>query len=156
MPWVRIDDDFHGHPKVLAAGLAGAGLYTRALSYCGKYLTDGYVPDTWVAAAIAGERRDTPRRVEAAGLWQRAPDGRGWLIPDFLEFNPSAKDVKLDRDLGRVRAQRSRDRTALKRLGCMCSDPLDPAERHPNCPAPHMKYERPETRGPYLGEHERP
>lgn len=138
MTWVKLDDKWHGHPKVLAAGLAASGLYARALSYCGDYLTDGYVPDGWVAAAIVGERRDTPARLEEVGLWERAADGRGWLIPDFLEYNPSSRDVRLERELGKVRAQKSRDRLALKKLGCLCADPLDPRERHPNCPAPHV------------------
>lgn len=139
MAWVRLDDQFHGHPKVLQAGLTAAGLYARALSYCGSYLTDGYVPDGWVAAAIAGERRDTPQRLETAGLWERAEDGRGWRIPDFLEFNPSSEDVKLDRAAGKVRAQKSRERQALRKLGCICEDPIEPRKWHPNCPAPHVR-----------------
>lgn len=52
MTWTRLDDGFHDHPKIVEAGNEAVGAYVRMLSYCGKQLTDGYVPDP-VARGIA-------------------------------------------------------------------------------------------------------
>ena len=34
MPWARLDDKFHDHPKIVEVSLAAAGLYAIGLSYC--------------------------------------------------------------------------------------------------------------------------
>ena len=44
MTWTKLADNFHAHPKLLAVGLAGTGLFARALSYAADYLTDGRIP----------------------------------------------------------------------------------------------------------------
>ena len=109
MPWVRLDDKFHGNPKTLAVGNAGAGLYVRALSYCGDQLTDGWVPAGWAREAGG---RTLPGKLEDAGLWfsvtggehyeyfldgggfykPRIP-GPGFFIPDYLLMNPDRIDA---------------------------------------------------------------
>lgn len=89
MSWVRLDDSFHTHPKVLAAGNAGAGLFVRCLTYCSSHLTDGFVPSA--AAKLLGSTSDIKRCV-AAGLLERVEGG--WRIPDYLDFNPSADQVR--------------------------------------------------------------
>ena len=48
MSWVKFDDQFNNHPKVLAAGPLAQLLYMKAIVYCGQYLTDGFIP----AAAV--------------------------------------------------------------------------------------------------------
>lgn len=50
MPWFNVDDGFHCHPKVLAAGNAAMGLWARLGSYCAKYATNGVVPAAIVHA----------------------------------------------------------------------------------------------------------
>lgn len=98
MTWVKLDDQLHAHPKVMRVGLAGTGLFARALSYCGCYATDGVVPPGWAHAQLAPEDHgNLPEQLVAAGLWEPMPDG-GFRIPDFCELNPSADEV-------RVRAQ---------------------------------------------------
>ena len=44
MSWVKIDDHFSDHPKVVQAGPEAAWLYICGLCYCAKYLTDGFIP----------------------------------------------------------------------------------------------------------------
>lgn len=85
MPWFRLDDSFHSHPKVIAAGNEAIGLYVR----CG----------TWLAAHQAGEF--IPRDIAAqhgsstaadqlvrAGLWQRAR--RGYRMPSYVSSVPGS------------------------------------------------------------------
>jgi hypothetical protein len=89
MPWVLLDDGFHSNPKVLEVGNAGAGLYARALSYCGDHLTDGYVPMSWARTVAAPKLRE---QLVTAGLW--AEDNGGYQIKDYLEVNPSRAEVE--------------------------------------------------------------
>jgi hypothetical protein len=44
MPWFRLEDSFHNHPKVHQAGNAAIGLWVRCGTYSAQYLTDGHVP----------------------------------------------------------------------------------------------------------------
>ena len=96
MPFVLMDDKFHSNPKVIAAGNAAVGLYARLLSWSSDNGTDGYVPEA--VARQYGTRREILALVEA----RRTPDGSGlldetyggFLIPDFLDHNPSAAQVR--------------------------------------------------------------
>jgi hypothetical protein len=92
MSWFKLDDNFHSHPKVLAAGNAAVGLFVRCGSYCSHYLTDGHV-----SAPVArryGRAADIERLVESE-LW--VPNGDGYWMPDYLEYNPSGDEVRAQR-----------------------------------------------------------
>ena len=75
MPWFRMDDSFHSHPKVIAAGNEAVGLYVRCGTYAAEHLTDGFVDrevvllygSTALAATLVRTR-----------LWHRARGG--WTI----------------------------------------------------------------------------
>ena len=86
MPWFRLDDGFHHHPKVRHAGNCAVGLWVRCATYSAQYLTDGHI-DTDVANSTATDREID--RLTAAHLW--IPDDNGFLIPDYLDYNPSAE-----------------------------------------------------------------
>lgn len=90
MPAVNLLDDFHSNPKVIAAGNEAAGVYARALSYCGAYLTDGFIPGGWALGAAAGRRKALTRLIEV-GLW--VEEGDGYRIPDYLDLNRSKAEV---------------------------------------------------------------
>jgi hypothetical protein len=108
MPFAALEDDFHSNPKVIAAGNEGAGLYARALSYCGAYLTDGKVPKKWAAQA-AGSRRTLPRKLVDVGLWR--DEGDHFVIPDYLTYNPPREYVMAKR------AELSQKRSEAGKLG---------------------------------------
>src|SRR5438105_2917276 len=91
MTWTRLDDDFHSNPKVMQVGLEGAGLYARALSYCGHYLTDGFVPSEW-AKMVSGKSKDLPQKLVRVGLWEQVEEG--YVIPGYLDLNPSRMEVQ--------------------------------------------------------------
>ena len=96
MTWLKIDDGFHCHPKVEAVGNAAAGLYVRCLAYCSQHSTDGFVPDSIAKRYGTGTQI---ARVSAANLWRKV-DG-GYMVDDFLDFNPSAEKVQ------RIRKERA-------------------------------------------------
>jgi len=97
MPWVKLDDSFWSNPKVEDVGNEAAGAYARMLSYCGQNLTDGYVKES-AARFITTSR--ICKRLEEHDFLER--NGKGWVIPDYLDFNPSREQVEEKR---RVRSE---------------------------------------------------
>lgn len=104
MPWTKLDDGFYMHPKIVTVGNAGAGLYCRALAYCAAHLTDGEVPGP-MAAVLAGGDDELLQALVDVGLWRREPDG-SYLIPDYLDLNPSRADVEERRERQRQGGQK--------------------------------------------------
>lgn len=89
---MKLLTEFDGHPKVLSVGLEGAGLYARSLAYCGKYETDGTIPEAWVEQAVAREGlHDLPTQLVEVGLWTKG--GNGYEIRDFTEVNRSKEQM---------------------------------------------------------------
>lgn len=91
---MKLLTEFDGNPKVVQVGLAGAGLYARSLAYCGKYETDGFIPETWVQSTLALEQelKHLPKHLLDVCLWKRAENG--YEIPDYLDVNKSKRDMK--------------------------------------------------------------
>ena len=92
MPWARLDDRFHDHPKIVGLPHAAVGVYALGLSYAASQLTDGVLPKR----VVAGWRDATAvRKLVDAGLWESAPGG--YRIHDYLDWNPSRDQVIADR-----------------------------------------------------------
>lgn len=100
MPWGRIDDKLHAHPKwMLIRDASPAWLFWSCLSWALGYSPSGFVP-AHVAKGF-GAQRAMAKLVEA-GLWEEA-DG-GYLIHDFTSY--SSRQV--DPELSAVRAEAGR------------------------------------------------
>ncbi|MEV8403582.1 hypothetical protein [Streptomyces niveus] len=91
MPWFKIDDSAHSHPKFIRAGNAALGLWLRCGSYSAQHLLEGFVPNE-----IVKPFKGTPaqvRKLVEAGLWHEAghdckkcpQPGDGYMIHDFFE-----------------------------------------------------------------------
>lgn len=95
MSWIRLDDNFAEHPKVMALNrdrLAGIGLWNIAASYCARHLTDGFVP----AAFLQGQAPvRLSRRMVEVGLF--IPCDGGYRLHDWLDYNPSRETVMEER-----------------------------------------------------------
>jgi len=110
VPWFRLDDSFHSHPKVIAAGNAAIGLYVRCGSYAAEHLTDGFIRQDVALLYGSAELAETLVR---AKLWRRVRGG--WQMPDYLDYNPSAGQVKQDRKNAAERQRRRRDALMSRR-----------------------------------------
>jgi hypothetical protein len=92
VPWVRIDDSFFSHPKVVEAGAEASGLYVWALAYSSRHLTDGHVSPAWVAQVMGKRAARVAEALVTAGLWE--VNGSGWVIHDYLTYNPTKAQVE--------------------------------------------------------------
>ncbi len=118
MPWFRLDDSFHSHPKVIAAGNEAIGLYVRCGTYAAEHLTDGFIRED--IAVLYGASDTGSRRNPGTGkpetlaetlirtkLWRRTRGG--WRMPDYLDYNPAKMAVDKERKSAAERQRRSRE-----------------------------------------------
>src|SRR5215469_2418786 len=115
MPWFRLDDTFHSHPKILAAGNEATGLYVRCGTYAAQHLTDGFIPENtallYGASKIRSRGDDATPGTETLAetlvrvkLWRRVRGG--WRMPDYLDYNPSKQAVDKERKAAAERQRR--------------------------------------------------
>jgi hypothetical protein len=110
MAWLRIDDGFAEHPKVLAAGPLGVTLHVRALCWCNRRLTDGLVPRSVLPSLMADiDDPALPDKLVTAGLWEIV-DEATFKIHDFLVYNFSKKQVLRRRGQDAKRSESYRNR----------------------------------------------
>lgn len=109
MTWVKLDDGFPNSPKVDRLSDKAKLLYVAGLCYCGRNLTDGVLTTGKAVKIVLAEVGAKPRHVtelHEAGLWDRMVDG--WLVHDYLDYNPSREKVLEER-------RKARDRMAQRR-----------------------------------------
>ena len=99
MAWFKLDDRFGNHPKVVKAGNSAVGLWVRCGTYSAEHLTDGHIPAD--VARMYGTRKEI-QALLTAGLWATNGDG-GYVMPDYLDFNPSKEETMAKREAERIR-----------------------------------------------------
>lgn len=129
MAWVRLDDSFAQHPKVMAAGPLALAMQVAGLCYCNRNLTDGFIP--WAVARtllsweMLGPDQERYRisvtddthteeidsdyvikRLVETGLWEEVPGG--YQIHDYLQYQPSKAKVMAERAAAQERMARRR------------------------------------------------
>lgn len=104
MPWFKIDDGFHGHPKVMELSPAAVGIWTLAGTWCASYLTDGQIKHT-IVRRLGGEPGMIQELVDA-GLWIQ--DGNTYQFKDWEDYQPMKADVEAEREASRERMRKVR------------------------------------------------
>lgn len=108
MPWARVDDKLHSHPKVRRAWRCrpALGIHLLALSFCMDQGTKGHLTPEWVEDQLPkpAERQRTVDALVEAGLWREIDDG--WEVHDFLDWNPSPEDIEARRAADRERKRK--------------------------------------------------
>lgn len=139
MGWVKLDDQFYRHPKVLQAGPLAGWLHVCALNYAAQYLTDGFIPKAAVNGLADFTGDDFPGggssasefvvNLVDAGLWSEV-DG-GYQIHDYLEYNPSREEVQKRRgaDLERKRNGSGVAKDSDRNPGGVAADSMRPVPR---------------------------
>lgn len=85
MSWLKLDDNFADHPKVLGLSDAAFRVHIKALCYCARHLTDGIIP----GAKVVGREKEAEELL-AAKLWHRR--GVNYEVNDFLLYNPTREE----------------------------------------------------------------
>lgn len=142
MAWVRLDDEFAFHPKVMRAGPLGVAMQVAALCYCNQYETDGELPRAAAATLmhfeglafvsggdLFGVGDDVTWQVVAdilvaSGVWHEPghdckecpPVSDGYYLHGYLKYQPSRADLEAEREAKRA-AGRAGGRASAKARG---------------------------------------
>jgi hypothetical protein len=113
MTWIKIDDSFPDHPKIISLSDLAFRLHIHALCYCGKFLTDGFISYQWVNMRLRDDEAiEKPTdELEEMGLWIR--EEKGWQIHDYLTHQTSKEQVAVKRASLRERQKRYREKHAV-------------------------------------------
>jgi hypothetical protein len=129
MVWAKLDDAILDNPKIARAGVFGFALHVAAITWSCRNLTDGHVEYSRVTAlltlqrvhfdvanplalldgnsSMGGEEGLDPYIIADhlvdCGLWERT--GTGYVIHDFLIYNPSREQVLAKRRQDAERAE---------------------------------------------------
>lgn len=109
MPWARLDDGFHDHPKVEGLSLAAVGLWSLNFTWAHKHRKTapipGFIPIGRVQKQTGKQHDALIAELVAAppgykfGLWE--PVEGGWLIHDFEQYLPKARDPQEASEAGK-------------------------------------------------------
>lgn len=117
--WVKIDDQFPTHPKIMKAGLEGRALFVTSLCYSANHLTDGFitveVTPLLTAMSQISNGDSAVKKLLEVGLWEKC-DG-GYMIHDFLVYNPPSDKILEERRANAERQARFRDQRNKSRNG---------------------------------------
>lgn len=107
--WAKFDDKFPDHKKVRRLTDAAFRLHVTAICACSRDESDGRVTEEDIAEMEHGTRlRKHVDALVKAGLWDVVKGG--WLVHDFLHYNPSHEQLNAKRDRERERQARWRER----------------------------------------------
>jgi len=106
--WLKLDDGFADHPKVLELSDAAFRLHVRALCWCARQQTDGVLTKRALAALSAKSK--FIKELEGADLWHKKGDAHE--VHDYLKYNPSKAQREAEREATRRRAERFRNGAA--------------------------------------------
>lgn len=118
MTWVKIDDGFADHPKVVAAGALASWLFVCGLTYCSRQLTDGFIPSGQVRKlADVDDAVALAQVLITVGLWEKVEGGYR-VVPShqFIRFgaDPTTQELRHSAEYKQWR------RSVLQRDGWRC------------------------------------
>ncbi len=163
MGWVRVDDAFYDHPKFYEVNAIGVALWVSSLAYANRNLTDGFIPESALPRLVnldgvdVGDGMygrgaladDGAAQLIAAGIWEA--EERGYRIVNYLEFQPSADEVKAKREQNALRQAQFKRRRSGNAVSNAVSDAATNAEvTHAPNPNPKPMKVKSETRASAL------
>ena len=143
MTWLRKDDRFPEHRKIRRLSDGAYRLHDTAMCFTAKDEADGMITAADLDEMTHGKRlrRHIPSLVEAH-LWE--PVKGGWIIHDFLHYNPSHVQQEAKRAAQRERQEKFRQKRAAED-GNAVTNALVTCESHDPVPT------RPDPSRPVVG-----
>lgn len=108
MGWVRLDDNFADHPKVIALSDSAFRLFITGLCYSNRQLTDGLIPYQIVGAWVGDDLMKPSDELEKQELWKRVT--KGFQIRSYTEYQPTKEKVNEKRDAAKERLRKFREK----------------------------------------------
>ncbi|MFE1770285.1 mucin-2 [Streptomyces sp. NPDC059008] len=148
MPWFKIDDSSHSHPKFVKAGNAALGLWLRCGAYAAQHLTEGTVPG--VVAQMYGTAPQA-RKLIAVGLWHEQghdcarcpqPAAGDYVVHDYFEGGRNATRAQVDAARTSAAERKARSRTRTNR-GRIDDESAANRDRNASDPAPNRERKAP-------------
>jgi hypothetical protein len=115
--WCRLDDSLHDNPKIVrltSEDPRAVVLWLFGLSWCGRHLTDGFLPEGLLPRIVPWPVDDLARLaglLVQVDLWE--PVVGGFQYHNFLEWNPSKAQVNATR--ARYRRHKAAQRAQTSR-----------------------------------------
>ncbi len=112
--WVKLDATYTEDDSIVAVGPLAELLYIRALTYCRRRVSDGFVPHAVVpviAAQIPADAYEMADLLVAAELWLET-DG-GFLVRSWCEWQVTSESLKAESE--RKKLAREQKRTEKNR-----------------------------------------
>jgi hypothetical protein len=106
MGWVRLDDNFADHPKIIALSDKAFRLYIMGLCYANRHLTDGLITYQIVSAWVGDDPFKPSDELEDQNLWERRD--KGFMIRSYTEYQPTREKVNKKRTEATDRLRRFR------------------------------------------------
>lgn len=114
MSWVRLEDTFPEHPKILSVDPEAAWLFVQGLCYANRNLTDGLIPKRAAVAMAGAHHTRLIAQLVSSRLWES--EREGYRIHDYHEYQPTRQAVLVrresDRNRKRIRPESERNPSA--------------------------------------------
>jgi hypothetical protein len=93
------------------------GLWAMSIAYASGHELDGHIDLEWVETKLprAAERNKIVGALVESGLWE--VNGDGWIVHDFLVYNPSAEELAERRRAEAERKAKKRAEQAARESG---------------------------------------
>ena len=128
MTWVRFDDLFPIHRKVGPLDDATFRLLVEAVFWCSRSLTDGRIRVDELDSISRRANRTRAAKLVERGLWHSAgtlcesehcpaPGPDGWVIHDYLQYQPSRAKVVAEQQAKAERQKRWLEKRNERRTG---------------------------------------
>jgi hypothetical protein len=105
MSWVRLDDNFPNHPKVVGLSDQAFRLYISGLCYASHYLTDGLIIEPAMRRLDGADGVD---ELVEVGLWLKVV--KGWQIGSYGEYQTPKSEVEKAKQANRERVNRWKEK----------------------------------------------
>jgi DnaD/phage-associated family protein len=98
MPWIKLDDNWMDHPKIIRVGRDARDMWLASISWCAKHLTDGIFPSellptlSIMAGIDVANCQTFANLLLDACLWEIVDDK--YQVHDYLDYNPSKEQAE--------------------------------------------------------------
>lgn len=144
MTWVRRDDQASIHRKVAPLDDATYRLWSEAIEWSSRNLTDGQIGDDELAEVSKRGNKVRAAKLVERGLWHVAgrqclspkcpPSGEGgWVIHDYLDYQPSREKVRAEQA---AKAERQRRWMERRKGDASKDEPRDASQDGSVTPTP--------------------